>query len=342
LIKTAKEVSETGLFMTNQGKRYEPTESRIQIRRRINRRWLLGLLALTAAMQLITAALTGHFLSACVNVFVITLLAVLLIRDMTLLSRVCGQVEQACRTRTDFLANISHEIRTPLNAIIGFGELLSETDLDDEQADYLDTVLFNSQNLLIMVNDILDFANLKTGSLRSHCVPASIPALLERIEKTYYPMAERRGLTFSVRADRDIPPVVVMDTMRLMQCLSNLINNALKFTCEGHVCLRLRTLEEGDRPWLQFDVEDTGIGIAPDQQTHIFEAFTQGDGSASRRYGGIGLGLTLARRLADLLGGRLTFKSTPGGGSIFSLIVPYQIYEGTSADCLESTLQHAV
>ena len=143
---------------------------------------------------------------------IILLLTALLVRDR-LMMNCLRQVEQACRMRTDFLATISHEIRTPLNSIIGFSELLAETDLDDEQAEYLDPILLNSQNLLVMVNDILDFTHLSTGKLRAHSEPTSLTSLLEHLEKTYYSIAARKGITFAI-----IPAICMRRRSLLMRC----------------------------------------------------------------------------------------------------------------------------
>lgn len=329
--------------MRHHSEQYEDdlTNGRVQNKRRIKSRWLFGLLLLTTAAQVLTVCLAGEFFPACVNAWIILLLTALLVRDRLMMNRALRQVEQACRMRTDFLATISHEIRTPLNSIIGFSELLAETDLDDEQAEYLDPILLNSQNLLVMVNDILDFTHLSTGKLRAHSEPTSLTSLLEHLEKTYYSIAARKGITFAIIPRHLHAETVAVDAMRLTQCLANLLSNALKFTSQGHVYMWVESFQEQGRAGLRFDIEDTGIGISPAQQVRIFEAFTQGDSSPTRRYGGIGLGLTLAYRLADLLGGRLTFTSEPACGSTFTLCVPCRVCGSLHADGAESTLQCA-
>ena len=328
--------------MARQGKRQKTMWGWMRFKRRVRGRWLLGILAVTAMLQLITAGITGHLFLAAVNVFIIVMLIILVFRDRTVLAAIRKQAEEACRTRTDFLTNISHEIRTPLNSIIGFSELLRDTNLDDEQVEYLDSILINGQNLLLMVNDILDFSTITAGRSRLNNEPVVLPHLAERLEKTFYPAARRKGVDFEISFGTGVPQTVVVDASRLMQCLSNLVHNALKFTYEGYIRVVVEAFEECGRPALRFDIEDTGIGIPLDRQTHIFEAFTQADGSAARRYGGIGLGLTLSCRLANLMGGRIAFTSEPGCGSTFSVVVPYRIYQGQQNGCLESTLQYAV
>jgi signal transduction histidine kinase len=289
------------------------------------RQLILVVLAIAATIQLVLSSLAGNIVVAAVNMFVI--LALVNITDITELLQARKQAEESRRSKTDFLTNLSHEIRTPMNSIIIYSELLGETKLDEEQVDYVDTILSSCRNLLAMVNDILDFSRIGTEKLRVVLESTQTSVLLNHIETAFYPMARRKGLAFNVAADDSVPPTIETDAMRLTQCLSNLVNNAMKFTRQGTVSLKVHAVLEQGRPLLRFDVEDTGIGIPPDQQMRIFESFTQIDGSASRRYGGNGLGLTISQRLASLLGGFVTFSSEPGQGSLFSLFVPYQAVE---------------
>lgn len=298
------------------------------------RRLTLVVLAAAATVQLVLASLAANIIVAAVNMFVI--LALVNIMDVTELLCAQKQAEEARRAKTDFLTNLSHEIRTPLNSIIIYSELLGETKLDDEQADYADTIIGSCRNLLAMVNDILDFSKIDAEKMRVVPESTQTSALLTHIETAFYPVARRKGLSFEVVADDAVPQSIMTDAMRLTQCLSNLVGNAMKFTRQGSVRLRVWTVKGQGRPFLRFDVEDTGIGIPQDQQTRIFESFTQLDGSASRRYGGNGLGLTITQRLATLLGGYLTFNSEPGQGSVFSLYVPFQAGDTPPAAAMQA------
>lgn len=293
------------------------------------RRLILVTLASAATIQLVLASLAANIVVAAVSMFVI--LALVNIIDVTELSQARKQTEDACRAKTDFLTNLSHEIRTPMNSIVTYSELLGETSLDEEQVEYVDSILSSCQNLLAMVNDILDFSHIDAEKLRPVLSATQTSSLLCHIETVFYAIARRKGLLFTVSCDDTVPQTLMTDAMRLTQCLSNLINNALKFTQQGTVCLRVGSVREQGQRLLRFDVEDTGIGIPLDQQRRIFESFTQVDGSASRRYGGNGLGLTITQRLAALLGGYVTFNSEPGRGSVFSLFLPMQASDVSSS-----------
>ena len=232
------------------------------------------------------------------------------------------EAETANASKSEFLANMSHEIRTPLNAIIGFGDVLADGNLSDEQKGYVDTIRSSGKHLVVLINDILDFSKIEAGKLEVETIDCSVRKIFAVVESMMRPAATEKGLEFAVQENAELPAVIRSDPARLQQCLINLANNAIKFTEEGHVYVKVSLENKDDKPFIRFDVEDTGIGIALDQQGVIFESFTQADGSTNRKFGGAGLGLAITKRLAELLGGSLTLVSEPGVGSVFTLTVP--------------------
>jgi len=229
----------------------------------------------------------------------------------------------ASQAKSEFLANMSHEIRTPMNAVLGFAELLSQEPLADEQLRFVRAILDSGNNLLCLINDILDFSKIEAGKLSMELVESDLSQILESIQSLLGPSAGDKGIALRILQCDRLPRRIRTDPIRLKQCLINLVSNAIKFTAKGHVYLNV-SLEptEGQSNRIRFDIEDTGIGIAPDQLERIFEAFTQADSSTTREYGGTGLGLTITKRLAELLGGTLTVASQPGHGSVFTLRLP--------------------
>ncbi len=236
--------------------------------------------------------------------------------------RLAVHAEAANQAKTEFLANMSHEIRTPMNSILGFADLLVEEPLNDEQLDYVQTIRQNGRTLLAIINDILDLTKIEAGRLEIEILDCNLNELTAHIAQLMRLAAERKELAFRVHCSEPFPICVKTDPVRIKQCLINLINNAIKFTETGYVSVHLFTEQDPQGDWVRFDIEDTGIGIPEDRQNAIFEAFTQADGTTTRRFGGTGLGLTITRKLAELLGGGLTVQSRVGKGSIFTLRIP--------------------
>ena len=224
--------------------------------------------------------------------------------------------------KSEFLANMSHEIRTPMNAVIGFSDMLAEDELSEEQAGNVNLIRDAAQNLLALINDILDFSKIEAGKLDIETIDCSMAQLITGIDSMMSPIANGKGLDFQVVQCDNLPTNIKTDPARVRQCLINLVNNAIKFTSDGHVYVNISLFKEDDKPFIRFDVEDTGIGVPKDRQEAIFEAFSQADGNTSGKYGGTGLGLAITRQLAGLLGGKLSLTSEHGKGSVFSLIIP--------------------
>ncbi len=227
----------------------------------------------------------------------------------------------ANRAKSDFLANMSHEIRTPMNAIIGFGDLLSQETLSEKQKSYVATIIQAGQNLLDLINDILDFSKIEAGKMNTEIIDCSLGTLVGQIDLMIRPMATQKNLQFEITASGPLPSIIQADPVRLRQCLLNLLSNAVKFTEKGWVRLLIGMERDQDpnQPWIVFHVEDTGIGISREHHHRLFDAFSQADSSTTRKYGGTGLGLAITKKLITLMGGKITFCSSLGNGSTFSL-----------------------
>lgn len=232
------------------------------------------------------------------------------------------QSEAANMAKSQFLANMSHEIRTPMNAIIGFADILMAEELTEQQHKSVSLIRDSAESLLTVINDILDFSKIEAGKLKTEFMECSLAHILNNIESMMRPKAIEKDLEFQVREEQGVPANIRTDACRLRQCLINLVNNAIKFTTQGYICLKVSLVQDHNKPYIRFDVEDSGIGIPAEKQKRIFESFTQGDESTNRKFGGTGLGLAITKRLVNLLGGKVHVCSEEGQGSVFSICIP--------------------
>ena len=243
-----------------------------------------------------------------------------------------NKAEEASRLKSQFLFNVSHEIRTPLNGIMGFAELIARCEDLDRARMMSRTILHESDILLTLVNDVLDQAKIEAGKMTFESKPVDLKDVLSGMMKTLTMAANKKGLIVSLESSGDVPQFVLTDRLRLCQVLWNLSGNAIKFTQEGSVILRTELFDRRlDQAWIKFSVKDTGTGI-PDEKKHlVFERFSQVDGASTRKFGGAGLGMSIAKGLVELMGGNIGFESNPGQGSTFWFVLPLKV-------CAESQL----
>jgi len=244
-------------------------------------------------------------------------------KEMERANSMAEKAKIANQAKSEFLANMSHEIRTPMNVIIGFCSLLEDEELTEQQrAAYVKNINNSCEILLSVINDILDFSKIEAGQLETEKIKCSLTETLDEIKEMLKFTAKEKGLVFDVISCNPLPEFIYTDSVRLKQCLINVSNNAIKFTTEGHVHLTVQAVEIEDDQWIQFDIEDTGIGIKEEQLDKIFESFSQADGSMTRKFGGTGLGLAITKKLMDLLGGSINVKSEHKKGSVFTIMLP--------------------
>lgn len=243
------------------------------------------------------------------------------------LHRATAEARRANEAKSRFLANMSHELRSPLNGIIGMAELLHGTRLAPEQREYADVIHTSAQSLLLLVNDVLDISAIEAGKLERRDSDFNLQDMVHRMQKMLQPMAAAKGLSLRMDIEGDVPVRLHGDVAHLTQILLNLLHNAIKFTEEGGVALRVARREAADAGTVQlrFSVADTGIGIPEEDAQRIFQAFEQVDTGHTRRFGGTGLGTTIAKTLTQLLGGEIGLEPNPDGGSTFWVDLPFEL-----------------
>jgi polar amino acid transport system substrate-binding protein len=238
------------------------------------------------------------------------------------------KAEEANRAKSEFLANMSHEMRTPMNAIIGLSTLALKSKYKEKQPDYLKKIKSSSHTLLGIINDVLDFSKIEANKLEIENVSFDLYEIVENLANMFSNATEKKGLEFLVAIDQNTPASLVGDPLRLQQVLMNLISNAVKYTGQGEIVLRVSFIEKhANLVKLRFSVQDSGVGIAQDQVSTLFDSFTQADSSITRRFGGTGLGLTISKRLLEMMGSTINVKSELGKGSKFDFALDFRFIE---------------
>ena len=231
--------------------------------------------------------------------------------------RAQDEAEQANEVKSMFIANMSHELRTPMTGIFGMARILESTELNEDQKKFLDVLLRNSKILLTVINDILDYSKLEAEALTLEVGKIELDPCIDNVINLFAVQASEKGITLGCSIDNMVPKGITGDANRLAQVLINLVSNALKFSEHGKVDINVSLYGDKQSGMLLFSVSDTGIGIAKDQQSNLFDAFTQADSSTTRKYGGTGLGLAICKQITELMGGRIWMESEIGVGSTF-------------------------
>jgi signal transduction histidine kinase/ActR/RegA family two-component response regulator len=229
------------------------------------------------------------------------------------------RAENALKAKSDFLSNMSHEIRTPMNGIVGFTDLLMAENLGQKEKEFVQSIKFSADNLMVIVNDILDYSKIEAGKLSLLKTDFNIHALIKELSRNHYIQSKAKGLHFELNLDEKVPHMIKGDPVRMFQILGNLLNNAIKFTTEGNIKFTICYSNDGKK--MLFSVKDSGIGISPEKQKYIFEKFTQAEENITRIFGGSGLGLPIAKKLAELMNGDILVSSVIGQGSEFTLVL---------------------
>ncbi len=240
----------------------------------------------------------------------------------------------ASKTKSEFLANMSHELRTPLNAIIGYSELLEDelaTTADPGIRTDLKRISGAGKHLLTLINDILDLSKIEAGKMNLELSKVEVCTLIDEVISTVQPLAKQNGNQLSVNCQAEVT-TLHSDPLRLKQVLLNLLSNACKFTENGQIELDIQTINQDQRPWVEFSIHDTGIGLSTEQIGQLFQDFVQVDASPTRKYGGTGLGLAISRRICQMMGGDISIKSTPGEGSVFTIRLPTDMAPANEAE----------
>ncbi|MCX6335265.1 MAG: PAS domain S-box protein, partial [Bacteroidia bacterium] len=250
------------------------------------------------------------------------------------------RAEEAAQSKQIFMSTMSHEIRTPLNEVIGITNLLLQGNPREDQMDYLKTLRFSGNHLLILVNDVLDYNKMESGKIVFEQVQFNMNNFLDEIMRSYSFRSKAKNISFEIKKEGLLPPEVIGDQIRLNQILSNLLSNALKFTMQGGITVTIRELERKDNlSKMEFSVHDTGIGIPKEKHSEVFESFTQASSDTTRRFGGSGLGLAICKKLIELQGGTINLDSETGIGSTFTFILNFTVTEKAARDQLPETAE---